>query len=96
MTKGIMLATIRILSTIAELTAENHKVVIAIVSMSAALGFVNKIIPSERFEIKPTLMTPPTIIKRPIKKKSVGHSKLQSAPSSGASLSGDIFHIVHA
>src|SRR3972149_6045321 len=73
-TKGIILATKGMLSTIAEPTAENHKVVIAVTNMFSALGFVSEIMPSERFEIKPTLMTPPTIIKRPIKKKRVGHS----------------------
>src|SRR3990172_2929480 len=73
-TRGIMLATKGMLSTIAELIAENHKVVIAVTNMFSALGFVSEIIPSERLEIRPTLMTPPTIINTPIKKKSVGHS----------------------
>ena len=58
----------------AELMAENHRVVIAVINMSSALGFVSEIMPSESFEINPTLITPPTMIKRPIKKKSVGHS----------------------
>ena len=73
-TRGIMLATKGMLSTIAELTAENHRVVIAVINISSALGFVSEIMPSESFEINPTLITPPTMIKRPIKKKSVGHS----------------------
>src|SRR3990167_252853 len=73
-TRGIMLATKGMLSTIAELIAENHKVVIAVTNMFPAFGFVSEIILSERLEIKPTLMTPPTIMKRPIKKKIVGHS----------------------
>src|SRR4030067_2685370 len=38
-TRGIMLATKGILSTTAELTAENHRVVIAVINMSSALGF---------------------------------------------------------
>src|SRR3989339_959925 len=73
-TRGIILATKGMLSTIAELIAENHKVVIAVTNMFSALGFVSEIMPSERLEIRPTLITPPTIIKSPIKKNSVGHS----------------------
>ncbi len=73
-TRGIMLATIGRLRTTAYLIAENHKVVIAVTNMFSALGFVSKIMPSERLEIRPTLITPPTIIKSPIKKNSVGHS----------------------
>ena len=51
--RGIMLATKGILSIIAELIAENHKVVIAVKNIVSALGFVSKIMPSESFESKP-------------------------------------------
>ena len=40
-------------SIIAELIAENHKVVIAVKNIVSALGFVSEIMPSESFESKP-------------------------------------------
>lgn len=66
-TRGIILAIKIVFSTTVEAMAENHRIIIAVANMFSAFGFVNETMTWEMSEIKPTLTTPDTTIKRPIK-----------------------------